>query len=541
MSRSPSPHARLVWLAAAASLACTDLPTGPAGAPSLAGPSRAISPTLSAFTGDIRIGVVPASAAVRVGATGDFVVRDRATGVTLLAGSGIPATVTLETSAVTYLRLQGTCASEAGRDARMAAANARGIPTFTEFVMTSFGGCWRVYLGEFPLNASFTLRNNFRLEMIAVGLADADAFYRQITFGGGDDRYTVTLGTAKAITLNPVAVEVTSGMVTIADSVYRGRAEVQRNGGSSLAGINILPIEQYLYGVVPRELPPNVYREFEAQKAQAVGARTYALANLGKQRVNGYDLLPTTADQVYGGYSAEHPVSTAAVDATAGVVATYDGVPFTTFYHSTSGGWTANSEHVYRDTLAYLRGVPDAERGQALEHVPSLEAFKRNANPTNLRASAEGDFESDWSRYHRWVVEWSTQEMAAILAMTFEKPVSEVYAITVTDRTEHGRAQRVVFSTDAGELVALKDDIRPRLRYLDASNTAQWLRSTMFYLEEVRDPRTKAITGWKAFGGGWGHGVGMSQTGAVGMAERGYDFVRILKHYYQGIELVRWY
>src|SRR5690606_22343102 len=199
--------------------------------------------------------------------------------------------------------------------------------------------------------------------------------------------------------------------VRIGGSRYRGLAEVGYNSGGTLAGINELPIEQYLYGVVPHELPPDPYGELEAQKAQAVAARTYALSGLGKRSADGYDLLPTTADQVYGGFDAEHPISTQAVDGTAGVVATFAGAFAQTLYHSTSGGFTANNEDVYNSApVSYLRGKPDAERGRSLEHAPSHAAFKRAANPTNLRAAAHGDFEADWTRYHRWVVEWSMQE-----------------------------------------------------------------------------------------------------------------------------------
>lgn len=510
---------------------------GPADAPDSRRPSYDAA-SLAAFTGDIRIGVVPSASEVFVGATGSYVVRDKLTGTTLLTGGTAPAKVTVETNAVTHWRLQVICTSESNRDARIAAAEAQGVATFSEHVAAA--NCWRVYLGEYPANASFSVRNAFRNQMIALGLAGTDSFWRQVTIGGGDT-YFVSLGTTLVTTPNRVIVEATSGNVTINGQQYRGRAEVGRNSGTTLAGINELPIEQYLYGVVPRELPPVPYGEFEAQKAQAVTARTYSLANLGKQAVNGYDLMATTADQVYGGLAAEHEISTAAVDATAGMVATYEGTPFTTFYHSTSGGFTANSEDVFTTALPYLRGVPDAERGHALEHVPSLDVFMRHGNPTNLRAKAEGDFESDWSRYHRWVVEWTREEMAGILAASFSTTVTDVSAITVTDRSDHGRVLRIAFTTPEGELVALKDNIRSRLRYHEANGTVASLRSTLFWIEPVVNAKTKEITGWKAYGGGWGHGVGMSQTGAVGMAQRGYDFERILKHYYQGIELVHWY
>ncbi|HUF28507.1 MAG TPA: SpoIID/LytB domain-containing protein [Gemmatimonadaceae bacterium] len=536
----PSPRALLsASLALVALAACADAPTAPGDAERHARPS--LGAAVQAFTGNIRIGIVPGSSEVHVGSTGAYVVRDAVTGTPLLSGAGSQATVTLGSGAVVLerFRLQIGCLSPAGRDALIASAQQLGYVTHTVF--NAAANCWRVYVGEFPSNEPFATRNAFRNQAIADGIAPGDSFWAIVVTVIGVTEYRVSLGGATVTSSNPVVVEPESGFLTIEGARYRGVGRVAVNSGGALAAINELPLEEYLYGVVPRELPPNPYGEPEAQKAQAVSARTYALANLGKRAADGYDLLPTTADQVYGGYQAEHPVSSMAVDETAGIVAVSGGNLITTLYHSTSGGWTANSEDVFTNPFSYLRGVPDAERGRALEHVPSLEVFKRHANPRNLRATAEGDFESDWSQYHRWVVDWSAAEMAQVLSASFGVPVSTVTEITVADRSDHGRVREIRFTTDAGTLVGLKDNIRSRLRYIDANGAHAALRSTMFHIEPVTDPRTKATTGWKAWGGGWGHGVGMSQTGAVGMAERGYDFERILKHYYQGIALERWY
>jgi stage II sporulation protein D len=79
--------------------------------------------------------------------------------------------------------------------------------------------------------------------------------------------------------------------------------------------------------------------------------------------------------------------------------------------------------------------------------------------------------------------------------------------------------------------------IRSRLRYVTSSGSHASLRSTLFFIAPITDPATRATTGWKAYGGGWGHGLGMSQTGAVGMAESGRTYEEILKHYYQGVSL----
>lgn len=86
-----------------------------------------------------------------------------------------------------------------------------------------------------------------------------------------------------------------------------------------------------------------------------------------------------------------------------------------------------------------------------------------------------------------------------------------------------------------------KNQIRWALKYFNSDGTQSVLRSTLFYIEPVIDRKSKEVTGFKTYGGGWGHGVGLSQTGAVGMAEKGYTFEEILKHFYQGIELEKRY
>jgi stage II sporulation protein D len=361
---------------------------------------------------------------------------------------------------------------------------------------------------------------------------------------------------------DPVVLTSSSGFVrlrrsTSDQSTYRGTAEVRFNATRTrLVGVNELPIEEYLYGVVPRELGPIAFPFVEAQKTQAVAARTFARRRMqfcGASRCgHGYHVIPTTSDQVYGGFHSEHPVSTDAVRETRGVVATYGGGLIEGLYSSTSGGWTANSEDVFLNPLAYLRGVPDHERGTALGHVPTLDVFRQHANPTNLRNHAHGDFEADWSIYHRWYVHWTVEEMRQVVGrvqlpsgVSFLDP-GQVYAIDAVSRSSSGRVFELnVVTEKRGTLVARKDAVRSTLRYVTYTSGGAMvlnsLRSTLVFVEPVTDPRTKAIVGWEAWGGGWGHGVGMSQTGAVGMAEKGRTHPEILGHYYQGVVLEqRW-
>jgi SpoIID/LytB domain protein len=516
--------------------ACGDHdPTGPSARPDGAA-LRDVS--AQAWNGNVRIGVVPSASSVSIGSQAAWTIVDGASGNVLLSGDGgVSATVTLESGSTseTRWRLQVVCGGEAAIADLEARAQALGHATLREPIPA----CIRLLIGSFPLSATFTERVNYKNLLIDQGLAQADAFWRQITIVSGTTAYRVDTGAEQALSTGPVVLSSSDGLVRIGSLRYRGVAEVRVNGSGLLAGINDVPIEEYLYGVVPRELPPTVYGELEAQKAQAVAARTYALRGLGKRASEGYDLLATTADQVYGGYAAEHPVSSRAVDETAGMVATYDGRLIEALYFSTSGGATANNEDVYNSApVAYLRGVLDSHRGNAQIVLDSL---KNGHGARNLRGMRNGDFEADWSRYHRWSFEWTADEMSAVISTYAGRPVGRVLAINVLERSNSGRVKHIEYVTEAGTFTDSKDRIRSSLRYINASGAQASLLSTLFVVEPVVDRRSGAVTGFRAFGGGWGHGVGLCQTGAVGMAERGATYEQILGHYYQGISLTRWY
>lgn len=484
---------------------------------------------------DIRIGVVPSEESLDVGAVGKFDVIDKETGEVLLTGDNGEVKVELAGSAVvkTNYRLQVSyTTSNAYISDWLQRADAEGYATYLE----PYGDGTRLFIGEFPADASWSVRNAFRNEVMSKGLAGSDSFWKVVTFVEGESTIKVSKGETAITTTNPIQV-VSEDLVTIDGKKYRGIAEVGFNSSGALAGINELPIEEYLYGVVPRELPPVPYGELEAQKSQAIAARTYALSNMGKRSKDGYDLLPTTSDQVYGGYEAEHPISNDAVDGTRGIVATYEGKLITAVFNSTSGGFSANNEDVWSsDPVPYLRGVPDAQRGESFEHVPTLEVFKNHSNSKSLRAASEGDFEADWSKYHRWNFEWTAEEMSDVLSTSYNTEVGKVYEINVLERSSSGRVLKIEFVTENGTFYETKDRIRTTLKYINASGNQASLLSTLFHIEPVKDSN-KEVTGFKVYGGGWGHGVGLSQTGAVGMAEKGATFEEILKHYYQGIEI----
>src|SRR5438874_4388050 len=161
--------------------------------------------------------------------------------------------------------------------------------------------------------------------------------------------------------------------------LYRGSVQVDVVGGK-LRAINVVGLEQYLYGVVPSEMPFSWAPE--ALKAQAVVARSYALAT---RRSGAFDLYPDTRSQVYLGVEHEKPSTTAAVDATAGQVVLYEGQVAKTFFFSTSGGRTASAEDVWGEPVPYLVSVPDPYDSISPHHIWGPVAFTGTALAKRLK------------------------------------------------------------------------------------------------------------------------------------------------------------
>src|SRR5919109_4855837 len=151
----------------------------------------------------------------------------------------------------------------------------------------------------------------------------------------------------------PLTFAPATPQLELADRPYRGQIQVTA-AGAKLQAVNVVGLEPYLDGVVPSEMPHTWAPE--ALKAQAVAARSYALANL---KTGAFDLFPDTRSQVYGGGAAEQPETNAAVQATAGQVALYAGRVAKTFFFSTSGGRTAASADAFGTAVPYLVSVPD--------------------------------------------------------------------------------------------------------------------------------------------------------------------------------------
>ena len=161
-------------------------------------------------------------------------------------------------------------------------------------------------------------------------------------------------GTYYKINSDNIVIKPTeAGFVSVKGRWYRGIIMIQNKNGK-LTVINNVPLEVYIKGVVPAEMPSSW--AFEAHKAQAIAARSYALANLGKRARYGYDLKDTPEDQAYNGASAETPATNSAVEDTKGIVLTYNMKVITAYYSASAGGQT-NADN-WGTSLPYLRSVP---------------------------------------------------------------------------------------------------------------------------------------------------------------------------------------
>jgi stage II sporulation protein D len=173
-----------------------------------------------------------------------------------------------------------------------------------------------------------------------------------------------------------------SSPVRFNEKPYRGRLEVFANAQGGLTVVNVLGLEDYVRGVVPNELN---YPSIEALKAQAVAARTYAVRNKDQFAAQGFDLLPTTRSQVYGGLSTEQPLASRAVEETRGVIATYQGNPINALYTSTCGGRTEDSENIFNNAEPYLRARECSIEGRAA-FAPFI--VKTSREPAEIREDA---------------------------------------------------------------------------------------------------------------------------------------------------------
>lgn len=334
---------------------------------------------------------------------------------------------------------------------------------------------------------------------------------------------------------------------------YRGSIEIFKSlGRSGLTVVNIVSVEQYLGGVLPKEISPDW--NLEAVKAQAVAARTYALANQGKHRSEGFDLCSTTDCQVYGGKTSEKLRSNQAIAKTKGFVLSYQGKLITAYFHSSAGGYTENSENVWGTTVPYLRAVPDYDQSsphfhwqkiitaqdlnwalkRAGYHVGQVESIQLSP----LTVQPVDTFDRGPSGRVKTIKIIGTQGRAVLTGNTFRQLFnlnSTLFDVKVMAPNSH--TLDVDITDTYGDFERKKVEMKlpdwtERKGPLDNENIRRLNGMFGEYL---------VINGL-----GWGHGLGLSQWGSKAMADQAPPssidyYKKILAHYYPGTQLAKYY
>jgi len=329
------------------------------------------------------------------------------------------------------------------------------------------------------------------------------------------------------------------GLIAVEGRRYRGMLKLTPAGGRNIQVVNELGLQEYLYGVVPLEISPSWHEE--VLKAQAVAARTYAIANMSKWGKYGFDVCANSGDQLYGGYDVENVRTNKAIDETEGQIIIYNDKPIMAFYHADSGGRTEACKDVFSIDLPYLQSVD--------------EIFYEN------------------SPHSEWKEILSLKDISNCVNSAIQN-IGEIRQISVLERSQTGRVTKLLLKGSISEVVLEKGQIRSVLGL--KSNLFDILEEETFSLVAVSGENVKKsiqlndkniitsqgqspFSGREAFllaaetsksikydgpdgiytfqGRGYGHGVGMSQWGAKTMAEKGYNYVDILLHYYKNTQI----
>lgn len=345
--------------------------------------------------------------------------------------------------------------------------------------------------------------------------------------------------------------------IKIEKDKYRGYLYFKNTSGV-LELVNHVDIEEYLYGLVPREMPSSF--PIEALKAQAVAARTYANHNLNKHIKDGYNLCDTTHCQVYSGYDGEKPTTTKAVDDTRGMLAIYEGGTIDAQYHSTSSGHTNSSVEVWGGDLPYLVGVEDDFSSEApySKWETTLDMIELNnrlilysINIGSLErievgnVSQDGNVETIVLTGTLGSKEIKGSQFRSIAGNTDVKSTNFVIKNQLASGVNASINSKYLYVMDANRDIVSVD--MKNVTIIDAFGRKKISSTTSRAIDMNNKEANLGIAAYgESFsalkivleGKGHGHGVGMSQYGAKRMAELGYDFKEILKHYYTGIDIL---
>ncbi len=347
---------------------------------------------------------------------------------------------------------------------------------------------------------------------------------------------------------------------------YRGSIRaVATNSGIWI--INHVDMEDYLYGVVPFEVPMSW--NIEAIKAQAVAARTYAVRCLSQYPHGEFDVYDSVRDQVYGGVDGEKESAIIAVDGTRGIIMSYQGWPIKAYYSADAGGQTAEGKYIFPGDLPYLQSVPSKDdlekhRWHFLLKKSELESLMKAKNfnvgkikdvkitsisptgrPRNVEVvGSKGTHDFSSNNFRKMIGAGRIRSTLFSIVGNNNHPEVENAVSKVRTISPAGNTDGITVVSDSGNTRVIIDEY-----YVLGSDGIGCVDESEMKIittnsSKVYKPKTDIKPSDDEFlfvGSGFGHGVGMSQWGAKAYADDGWDYRDILLHYYRGADLTIWY
>lgn len=416
-----------------------------------------------------------------------------------------------------------------------------------------------------------------------------------------NDKMVLKDGNATIIVFDNIYPQIksyTKEYTLLGDRSYRGVIEFGRYSGGNITAVNVVDLEEYLYSVVASEMPASY--GIEALKAQAVAARSYTMTRMSAHSSSGYELCDGTHCQAYKGYGGETATTSNAVDATKGVMAYYDGTPINAVFHASSGGHTDNSENVWVNYVPYLRGVPELNeidmntwsRTYTTAEIEAIVAANGDyvGNVTDIvlsNISETGHIVEIKIVGTAGTVTVSKEGIRSYFSSNGGSLESRVFTINgkgsrpsgstgnyvppvdniVTAQTDKfnilgSNGATSVLNINNTYVISSQGNVKTGNQILNVQNSSgankTYYTTNSGYTTNENSTYTASSlsrTGSTMFispspistadgsgkfvfeGYGWGHGAGMSQKGANGMAQMGYTYDQILKYYYTGIEV----
>lgn len=402
---------------------------------------------------------------------------------------------------------------------------------------------WKVFAGHKNSQAEIDNIKAAINGLNDVTYVNAPASYERIIMESGSNYPVMFENRYSRVAFSTEDLRGDDRVIDLGKRSYRGYMEIGRYGWNDLTAVNQVNLEDYLYSVVVSE----IYAKWpeESLKAQAVAARSYAVYHVvvyNKFKNDPFDLDDTVNSQVYKGYAIEDKRINAAVDATKGEMILYEGTVIPAYFFAASGGRTEDSQNVWSGSKPYLKSVPDI-----YEQEPERHPWLMSLTPSEI-ASKLAD---------RGVSVGTVTDLQAVGYSDAGRVMTLRVVGTAGSYDLDKESMRVWLGIWGRKFTIIKSDFRPDTNY-DAVNgdgaaTVNYngasvisgdgqVQTLLNGTEQVIVMGTEniinqpMITGQSGkfilAGEGWGHGVGMSQAGAKGMANEGFMYKEILEHYY---------